>query len=98
MAAKAHLRSVTETAPPPRRKHTVATATSEGDRLDVLVATQERIATAVDDADTPARDLAALTRRLLEINKEIDVLRVARLQTAQREQAASDQAFDASAV
>jgi hypothetical protein len=49
----------------------VTEAASQGSRLDLLVAMRCRVATAVEDPDTPARDLAALTRRLLEIANEI---------------------------
>ena len=49
----------------------VTEAASKGSRLDLLVAMRSRVATAVEDPDTPARDLAALTRRLLEIANEI---------------------------
>lgn len=49
----------------------VTEAASHGSRLDLLVAMRSRVATAVEDPDTPARDLAALTRRLLEIANEI---------------------------
>ena len=36
------------------------------------MAVRFRVAMAVEDPATPARDLAALTRRLLEIAKEIE--------------------------
>jgi hypothetical protein len=49
----------------------VTEAASQGSRLDLLVAMRSRVATAVENPDTPARDLAALTRRLLEIANEI---------------------------
>ncbi len=85
--------------PAPKRKpHTVTSAASSGDRRDLLVAMRARVATAVEDPNTPARDLAALTRRLMEIAKDIEALDAA----AERDAAASgpteDAAFDASAV
>ena len=46
-------------------------AASEGTRLELLVAMRYRVASAVEDSETPPRDLAALTRRLLEIANEI---------------------------
>lgn len=49
----------------------VTEAASEGSRLDLLLAMRARVAAAVEDAGTPPRDLAALTRRLLEIANEI---------------------------
>jgi hypothetical protein len=56
---------------PPRKPMTVLEASESGDYLAELRALRRRIATAVSDLDTPARDLAALTRRQLEISKEI---------------------------
>lgn len=49
----------------------VADAAASGDRLKLLVAMRERIAETVSDPDCPPRDLAALTRRLQDIAKEI---------------------------
>lgn len=49
----------------------VTEAASEGSRLELLVAMRARVASAVEDPNTPPRDLAALTRRLLEIANEI---------------------------
>lgn len=46
-------------------------AASDGTRLDLLVTMRARVAKAVDDPNTLPRDLAALTRRLLEIADEI---------------------------
>lgn len=52
----------------------VLEAAESGDYLAELVALRRRIAVAVSDPNTPARDLAALTRRQLEISKEIRAL------------------------
>ena len=49
----------------------VTEAASDGTRLDLLVTLRTRVAKAVDDPNTLPRDLAALTRRLLEIADEI---------------------------
>lgn len=38
---------------------------------------RRRIARAMDDVNTPARDLAALSRRQLEIGREIEAVQVA---------------------
>ena len=62
--------------PPARRRPmTIIEAVDAGDRLAELVATHRRIAKAVQDDATPARDLAALSRRQMEISKEIEVLK-----------------------
>lgn len=47
-------------------------AAATGDHRKLLVAMRERIATAVTDPTCPPRDLAALTRRLQDISKEIE--------------------------
>jgi hypothetical protein len=52
-------------------------AVSAGDYLAELVALHRRIAVSVNNPETPARDLASLTRRQLEISKEIKALRAA---------------------
>ena len=59
---------------PPRPPLTVTDAADTGTRRDLLVALRSRIATTVEDPNTPARDLAALSRRLLEIAREIEAL------------------------
>lgn len=65
-----------ETAPKskPRAQKTIIQAVVAGDRLAELKATHLRIAKAVQDPKTPARDLASLTRRQLEISREIEAL------------------------
>jgi len=51
---------------------TVTLAAGTGDRRELLVSLRARIATDIDNPNTPSRDLAALSRRLLEIAKEIE--------------------------
>ena len=58
----------------PKRTFTVTSGACEGTRRDLLVAMRSRVATAVEDLSTPARDLAALTRRLMEIARDIEVM------------------------
>ena len=50
-----------------RKVLSVSEAASRGVRRDLLIALRSRIAAGVDDRRTPPRDLAALSRRLLEI-------------------------------
>jgi hypothetical protein len=52
-------------------------AADEGDRLEELRAMRRRIAKALDDPNTPARDLAALSRRQLEIGREVEAIVIA---------------------
>lgn len=48
----------------------IAQAASEGTQRDLLVAMRDRIAGDLDEG-VPARDLASLTKRLMEITREI---------------------------
>lgn len=99
MPSKRSLRVVApDEAATPRAPMTVTTAAAEGDRLDLLVAMRARVAKDVEDPNTPARDLAALTRRLLEIVNEIEAIRLANLREAQRAGNVEDEAFDATAI
>ncbi|NKS02639.1 hypothetical protein GS528_16880 [Rhodococcus hoagii] len=52
----------------------MAQAAEDGSRRELLVALRSRVAKAVEDEQTPPRDLAALNRRLQEIAKEIDAI------------------------
>jgi hypothetical protein len=60
--------------PPAPKRKTVTAAAADGDRRELLVALRSRIAQTVEDGSTPARDLAALSRRLLEIAREIEAI------------------------
>lgn len=75
MAARKSLRVVApdEVLPPPAppRKLTVTQAAANGTVREQLCALRDRVATAVEDPCCPPRDLAALSRRLMEITKEI---------------------------
>jgi hypothetical protein len=53
---------------------TIVEATTSGNRRDVLLALQAVLASAVDNTETPPRDLAALSKRLLEVMDDIDVI------------------------
>ncbi|MEO6627620.1 MAG: hypothetical protein ABIP03_03540 [Aquihabitans sp.] len=53
---------------------TITAAAGEGSHRDLLAALRERVAQTVEDPNCPPRDLAALSRRLQEIAKEIDAL------------------------
>lgn len=80
MAARkpAALRAVgADEKPPPTRRprtKTIVQAAAGGDPRELLVALRSRIAKAVQDPNTPARDLAALSRRLLEVAREIEAI------------------------
>ena len=59
-----------------RKPLSVVQAASTGTRLDLLMAMRDLIARDLD-AGVPARDLASLTKRLLEITKEIEAIHAA---------------------
>jgi hypothetical protein len=61
----------TETPTPPV---TIGEAARSGDRRALLVAMRDRIASTVEDPSCPPRDLAALTRRLQDVAKEIETI------------------------
>ena len=60
--------------PRSRKPASVKTAAEGGKRRELLAALRTRIAVDIDNPNTPPRDLAALSRRLLEIAKEIEAL------------------------
>ncbi|WP_218938076.1 hypothetical protein [Actinomyces culturomici] len=51
--------------------NSVFVAARSGDDLQLLIATRDRVAKAIDDPMTPARDLAALTKRIVDITQQI---------------------------
>lgn len=78
-------------------KMTVVDAAEGGTTRDLLVAMRTRIAQAVGDADTPARDLAALTKRLVEVVRDIEAID-ARTEEAESHAEVSDGEFDPESV
>ena len=76
-ARKAPLRAVTADEKRNATPKTILEAAEAGSRIEELRAMRRRIARALDDPNTPARDLAALSRRQLEIGKEIEAIVVA---------------------
>lgn len=83
---------------PAKRHYTVAEAAETGTQRDLLVAMRERIATAVADVNCPPRDLAALTRRLQEIAREIQAIDARAAEEASEGGAVPDEAWDAEAL
>ena len=77
MAARKHLKAVDEHGDPdmPELELSVLEAAESGDRLAELRAMRRVISRHIDSTDTLARDLAALTRRQMEISREIESLR-----------------------
>lgn len=69
-----NLRVVEEGEKPTRAISSVADAAENGTRMDELVQIRKVIARAIDNENTSPRDLAALSRRQIEISKEIEAL------------------------
>ncbi|GLU88941.1 hypothetical protein [Agromyces sp. NBRC 114283] len=100
MARSNPLRAVKpgEKAPAPAHVKTVTEAAKSGTTRELLVATRDRIAVAVENPNTPARDLAALTKRLMETQREIEAIDARDREEAGANVEVSDGEFDASAV
>jgi hypothetical protein len=82
----------------PKPPTTVTDAAANGTPRDLLVTMRARIAEAVEDQNTPARDLAALTKRLVEVMRDIEAIDAREKQEAQRNADVIDETFDASAI
>lgn len=76
----------------------VAEAAESGDHRALLVAMRARIAQTVSDPDCPPRDLAALTRRLQDIAKEIEQIDLRAKKEASEGGVRGDEEFDVSAI
>jgi len=63
---------------------TVTEAAAKGATRDLLVAIRARLATAVEDPDCLDRDLAVLSRRLVEVVHEIEAIDAREHQEASR--------------
>lgn len=99
MAARRALTVVTAaTKSKPKVTKSVTKAAADGSRRELLVAMRSRVATAVEDPNTPARDLAALTRRLMEMAKDIEAIDAAVEQEGRDGQATPDERWDSSAI
>lgn len=73
MAARKHLKAVGGIAGPTPAM-SVSEAAESGSRIAELRAMRRVIALRLDDTDTAARDLAALSKRQMDISKEIEEL------------------------
>ena len=82
----------------PAAPKTVTQAASGGSTRELLIATRDRIAVAVEDPNTPARDLAALTKRLMETVREIEAIDARDRQEAGGNVRRGDVPFDSAAI
>lgn len=94
----AKLRAVKPGEKPPKKPLTILEAIKSGDRMAELEATHLRIGKAVQNEDTPARDLASLTRRQMEISKELEALRRQVAEESTDAADTEDEAFDSQAI
>lgn len=100
MAAPRKLRAVADDERVVKAPLSITEAAEEGDQLELLVAMRRRVATAVEDPNCPPRDLAALSRRLQEIGKEIEAMKLRAKQEADEDagNATPDEEWDAEAI
>lgn len=77
---------------------TLTEASEAGDRLGILLCLQDTIAREIE-AGIPPRDLAALSRRLMEIAKEVEDLKAVEDESEGGEHGEhGDEAFDEAAL
>jgi len=98
-ARKSPLRAVAPNEKPAHtaKPKTVTEAAKGGSTRELLAATRDRIAIAVEDPNTPARDLAALSKRLMETVRDIEAID-ARSEESESHAYVSDGKFEASAI
>lgn len=92
------LRAIKADETPTKKIESVLDASESGTRLDELIQIRRVIARAIDNENTSPRDLAALSRRQIEISKEIEALKRQRAEEASDAAAVADEAFDAEAI
>ena len=103
MAARP-LKSVPDGSPQPRKTPaksapvTVRAAAESGDERAELVRMRNRVAGAIDDPETLPRDLAALTRRMQELAKDLKALDAREGEAGAGGKPAPDESFDQSAI
>ena len=99
MPRKSTLRAVAPDEKPVRRRvKTITEAADDGTTRELLVAMRARIAKAVEDPNTPARDLASLTKRLVEVVRDIEAIDAHAAEEARESGDVADEAFDAEAL
>lgn len=95
---KSSLRAVAADEKPPVRVKSVTEAAADGDTRGLLVSMRDRVAKDVQNENTPARDLAALTKRLMEIVRDIEAIDARTVEEARESAATADEAWDAEAL
>lgn len=82
----------------PAKRLTLTEAAEKGSHWDLLVAMRTRIAGTIQDPKCPPRDLAALSRRLQEIAREIEEIDSRDDDDISHAADTADDAFDAEAL
>ena len=82
----------------PKPPMSVFDAAESGSRSDELRAMRAVLARAIDSPDTSPRDLAALTRRQMEISREIESLRVEEAEEALKNDNVADEQWRPQAI
>jgi hypothetical protein len=100
MAKSPPLRAVRpdEKPPPKDEPKTVLEAAEAGDRLAELTQIRRVIARALDNENTAARDLASLSKRQIELSREIDALTRQRAEEAEQGAISSDEDWSEEAI
>ena len=80
------------------RSMTVDVAAKDGTDLELLMSMRDRVAAAVANPNCPPRDLAALTRRLEEIRKQIAAEKAKVEEEAKDALSTPDAEWDAEAI
>lgn len=101
--ARSHIRAVgpDETAAEPEVPavpKTVLEAAESGDRMAEMAAMRRVIAKALDNELTSPRDLAALSRRQIELSREIDALRRQKAEEDAEDDVAADEEWSEEAI
>ncbi len=99
-APRSGLRAVGPAERPPRKAvpKTVAQAAATGDHKALLIAMRERIAQTVSDPNCPPRDLAALTRRLQDVAKDLEAIELREKEAGADGKPVADAEWDAEAL
>ena len=83
----------------PDKPLSITDAAESGEQLDLLVALRRRVAVTVEDPNCPPRDLAALSRRLQELGKEIEAIKARARQEAEEDGGVTpDEQWDSEAI
>lgn len=83
----------------PAKARTIADAAANGTQRELLEATRDRIARALDDPKCPPRDLASLTKRLTDIADTIAALDLrAKEEGAEGEQIPDDDTYGQASI